>query len=328
MKQKKSNSIETLLDERGRLRHPFWSAQEEYSYNHDRISRLRSREWEQFQLLGEGFVFRLLFGHFRGIGLCRAAFTDLKTGEYSISGPIKLFSGDSYTLDYELSQPYHFFRDEEDFFLSLDNDGQFYRLRCHTSEYNVELMLPLSGDMLISAAPFQNLRRFFYAGRRVFDELRGEVSFHEKSYSLSGAFASLESCRAVLPLKTARVFCSGCQVIDGHSLSLVFGWGFGYTGAGLENGLFLDGELMKLNRVREKRKGSFLTESRFFSEDGSVDLRFTPARDELFARDLRLLYFRSHCTVGSFSGTVNIRGSGEVKIENMPVLCEHSRFCF
>ena len=87
-------------------------------------------------------------------------------------------------------------------------------------------------------------------------------------------------------------------------------------------------EVLKLNRLRESRKGDFLRESRIFSEDGAVELRFTPWRDELFARDIRLLYFRSHCTVGKLSGTIDIGGYGTINIENVPILCEHSRFRF
>lgn len=329
MSHKESNkNTNILLAERGKLTRAFWSASEETEYNRDHLSRHRLREWEQFQLLGGNYVFRLLFGHFGSVGLCRAAFTDLSTGEYSISGPIKVFSGDAYYLDHSLFQPYHFLRDEGGFFLSLDFDGDFYRLRCRTESFDVELMLPHSGDMLISAAPFRQSRKFFYAGREVFPELRGSVQFNGREYELTNAFAARESCRGVLPKKCSRVYCSGSQLKDGHSLSFVFGWGFGYMGAGLENGLFVDGTLVKLNRVREARKGSFMTPSRFRSEDGSVDLRFTPKRDELFARDYRLLYFRSHCTVGTVSGTIQLRGVGELQIEDMPVLCEHSRFCF
>ena len=328
MKRGSNEKKTLLLSDRGKLNRSFWSAAEETEYNREQQSRFRAREWEQFQLLGDGFVFRLLFGQLGPVGLCRAAFTDLSTGEYCISGPMQLFSGDSYSLDYAVSQPHHFFRDEADLFMSLDYDGQYYRLRCHGERFDVELMLPFGGDMLFSAAPFKNPRRFFYAGRKVFPELRGSVSFDGQSYTLAGAFASMESCRAALPRKTARVYCSGAQVKDGHSLAFVFGWGFGYTAAGLENGLFVDGSLMKLNRVREQRKGSFMTPARFVSEDGAVDLRFTPKRDELFARDLRLLYFRSHCTVGTVSGRVRLRGVGELPIEAMPALCEHSRFCF
>ncbi len=326
-KQRKKNAG-LLLAERGKLTRAFWSASEETDYNRENVSRRRLREWEQFQLLGGNYVFRLLFGHFGSVGLCRAAFTDLSTGEYSISGPIKAFSGDAYFLDHSLTQPYHFLRDEGGFFLSLDFDGGYYRLRCRSDSFDVELMLPHRGDMLISAAPFRQSRKFFYAGREVFPELLGSVCFKGREYELSGSFAARESCRGVLQRKCSRVYCSGSQRKDGHSLSLVFGWGFGYTGAGLENGLFVDGKLMKLNRVREARKGSFMKPSRFRSEDGSVDLVFTPKRDELFARDYRLLYFRSHCTVGTVSGRIQLRGVGELPVENMSVMCEHSRFCF
>ena len=317
-----------LLDEKGKLPRSFWAASEQCEYNRERVSRSRGREWELLQLSGGNYVFRLLFGHFGSLGLCRASFTDLKTGEHTVTGPIKLLSGDGYFLDYGVTEPRHLYRNEAGFFLSLDFDGAFYRFRCHAKKFDVELMMPRSGDTLVSAAPFDNPRRFFYAGRELFPELRGLVRFAGRDYSLKNAFVSLESCRAALPRKSARVYGSGCQEKNGHSLGLVFGWGFGYTGAGLENGVFLDGKLVKLNRVREARKGSFMTPGRFYTEDGTVDLRFTPKRDELFVKDYRLLYFRSHCTVGTLSGTVKLRGIGDMKLDNFPFLCEHSRFCF
>lgn len=328
MKKVSSNDAIQLLDEKGRLLRSFWSSEEQSEYNRERVSCIRCREWELYQLLGKNYVFRLLFGHAGGIGFCRAVFTDLKTGEYSISGPMKLFSGDGFFLEYGVMQNHHFFRDEAGFFLTLDYDGQFYRLRCHAEKYDVELMLPVMGDALISAAPYRNRRQFFYAGRRIFSELRGSVRFLGRSYSLQNAFVSAESCRAVLPRKSARVYCSAGQSVDGHTLSLLFGWGFGSALAGLENAAFLDGKLIKLNRVREERKGSFMSPSRFFTEDGVVELCFTPRRDELFAKDYRLVYLRSHCTVGTLSGSLKLPGEEAMQITAMPVLCEHSRFCF
>ncbi len=125
-----------------------------------------------------------------------------------------------------------------------------------------------------------------------------------------------------------RVYCSGSLTKEGHSLSLILGWGFGYASDGLENALLVDGQIIKLNRVHEKRGKSYLSPCRFLSEDGSVELLFTPLRDELFSKDFRLLYFRSHCTVGTASGKVNLGGWGTVEIDSMPMLCEHSQFCF
>ncbi len=314
-----------LLDGRGRLLRSFWDTQEDKEYNRDRLSRLRGKEWEHFQLLGRNYVFRLLFGHFGGIGFCRAVFTDLRTGRYSLSGPLQLSSGDSFHLDYGVSQPHHFYRDQDGFFLSLDHDWDFCRIRCHTDEFDVELMLPVDGDPLISAAPGRDPKHFFYCGRRVYPSLRGAVSFLGRSYSLQDAFVASESCRAVLPFQSSRIFCCGSQIREDHSLSLILGWGLGYAGAGLENALFLDGKLVKLNRVREERQGNYLEPCRFYSDDGSVDLIYQPLRDELFARDYRLLYFRSHCSTGFASGNVELRGKGTITIDRLPMICERTQ---
>lgn len=317
-----------LLDARGRLLRSFWSTDAERSYARESVSRLRGREWELYQLLGEDCVFRLLYGRVGPLGVCRASFTDLRTGRYCISGPLRFFPGDRFTVDFTAGEPHHILCEDKDFFLSLDYDGRFHRLRCYCGEFDVELMLPDASETLYTASPFEKLHHFFYAGRQVFSELRGCVRFREKEYSLESAFAFYESGRGAFPMECRRVLGCACQIREGHSLALLFGWGFGYAGSGLENALFLDGEVLKLNRLRESRKGDFLRESRIFSEDGAVELRFTPWRDELFARDIRLLYFRSHCTVGKLSGTIDVGGYGTINIENVPILCEHSRFRF
>lgn len=327
MQQNDLYQSNALFNQRGRLSYAFWSESEEKDYNRDRLWKLRLREWEEYQLLGRNFVFRLLFGHFGNIGFCRAVFTDLRTGRYSMAGPISLTSGDDYHLDYNLTQPHHFYAIQKGLFLSLDFDGVFHRLRCHTSNFDVELMLPEQGNMLISANSYDKTRHFFYNARRVFPQLRGQILFMGREYSLRNAFACAESGRAVLPFSCSRLFCCGSKADGEHSISLLLGWGFG-SAQGLENALFLDGKLIKLKRMDELSQGENAPLIHFSSEDGAVDLLFKPLRTEFFNKDFRLLYFRNQSSVGYANGTVKIGEGKEITIDRLPMICQRSQCRF
>ena len=110
-------------------------------------------------------------------------------------------------------------------------------------------------------------------------------------------------------------------------MAILLGWGFGYARAGTENACFVDGELLKLNRVREKRGGeSYLEDARFRTEEGRLILSYRPERDHFVEKKWLPLRIRSHRTVGHVNGRLLLEDGTPLTIRDMPFLCEHSHF--
>ena len=317
-----------LLDKKGRLLRSSWAAEDLFIYNKENALRVGQKEWEYYQVFDERFVFRLLYGHSGLIALARAEFWDTESGRHFVSGPVKWFPGDGYDMEFSPEDPHHIYTEEGNFFLSLDYDGKYRRLRCRAGSFDVELMLPKFGDALATATPFKHRRQFYYGFRRVFPELRGKVTLNGIEYPLSeSTFACAESGRGVLPRKLSRVCGIGCGEAEGHKVAILLGWGFGYARAGTENACFVDGELLKLNRVREKRGGeSYLEDARFRTEEGRLILSYRPERDHFVEKKWLPLRIRSHRTVGHVNGRLLLEDGTPLTIRDMPFLCEHSHF--
>ena len=102
--------------------------------------------------------------------------------------------------------------EEENFFLSLDYDGRYRRLRCRGGAFDVELMLPKNGCALSTANPFRRRRQFYCGFRRIFPELRGRVTLNGQDYPLgerSFAVAALVLSLLILIAACALVFFFG-----------------------------------------------------------------------------------------------------------------------
>ena len=317
-----------LLDKKGRLQRSSWAAEDLFIYNRENAARLGQKEWEYYQVWDPRFVFRLLYGHSRLTALVRAEFWDTESGRHFVSGPVKWLPGDSFDLEFGPEDPHHLYMEEGNFFLSLDYDGRYRRLRCRGGAFDVELMLPRSDLALATATPFNRRRQFYYGFRRIFPELRGKVTLNEIEYPLGdGTFVCVESGRGVMPRQLGRVCGVGCGEAEGHQVAVLLGWGFGYARAGSENACFVDGELLKLNRVREKRGGeSYLEDARFRTEDGRLQLNFRPEQDHFVEKKWLPLQIRSHRTVGKAEGRLMLLDGTPLVIRDLPFLCEHSRF--
>ena len=325
--QRQTTARMPLLDRKGRVLRSSWAAEDLFIYNKEAVAFGGVKEWEYYQLFDERFVFRLLYGHSRFVGLARGEFWDRESGRHFVTGPVKFFPGDSYDLDFSAEDPHHLYVEEENFLLSLDYDGRYRRLRCRGGAFDVELMLPKNGCALSTANPFRRRRQFYCGFRRIFPELRGRVTLNGQDYPLGErSFAVAESGRGLLPRRLSRVCGVGCGEVGGRRVAILMGWGFGYATAGTENALFVDGELIKLNRIREKRAGeSFLERSRFSTGEGRLVLDYDPEEDHYVRKKFPMLDLDSHRTVGTVSGRI-LLPEEELTVTELPFLCEHSHF--
>ena len=82
--QRQTTARMPLLDRKGRVLRSSWAAEDLFIYNKEAVAFGGAKEWEYYQLFDERFVFRLLYGHSRFVGLARGEFWDRESGRHFV----------------------------------------------------------------------------------------------------------------------------------------------------------------------------------------------------------------------------------------------------
>ncbi|CUI09133.1 DUF2804 domain-containing protein [Massilia sp. P8910] len=128
--------------------------------------------------------------------------------------------------------------------------------------------------------------------------LTGTVRVGERAYQLDGGVASFDYSNGLLARNTAWRWASA------HSLELGFNVQAGYFGAH-ENALWLDGRLIGLGAATfEFVEGDPMAPWHVFTDDGLLDLHFTPEGARREDKNLLVAASRYVQPIGTFSGWV------------------------
>lgn len=128
--------------------------------------------------------------------------------------------------------------------------------------------------------------------------LAGSVRAGAARYRLDGGVASFDYSNGLLERDTAWRWASA------HDLTLGFNLQAGYFGA-CENALWLDGELIGLGAARfDYDAADPLAPWQVSTDDGLLDLRFTPEGARREDKNLLIAASRYVQPIGTFSGTV------------------------
>ena len=92
-----------LLNEKGRLARPGWSAQDNFIYNKEAAGGGLS-EWERYFVTGASFALEISYGHTRSGGIAEVRLTDPETDERYASGTVQAFPGDAFDLDFSCGE--------------------------------------------------------------------------------------------------------------------------------------------------------------------------------------------------------------------------------
>ena len=313
-----------LLDEKGKLYRSGWSTGDVFLYNKEELRRGQPRkEWEFYRLFDRRFSLQLLWGHAGYVGEVRAELLDLETGRRWQAGKRQLFPGDSFDTDFSGGEPHRLKYEDDGFFLMLDCDGEYRRIRCRGSGFDVELMCPEAGDALATAAALAKKRQFVSQFKRNFPDVRGRIRVGGNEHLIGAdSFLFLRSCRGVFPRESSWFWGSGSARLGEHILGINLGWGMGRISHCTENVLFWDGEAQKLSRCRRSSSGDMEHGFLLEDEDGRLRLHFTPFYDQrqekkglLYRSDLRCLY-------GTVSGVVRLADGSRQTVEEVPFCCE------
>ena len=313
-----------LLDEKGRLYRSGWSTGDVFLYNKEELRRgARRKEWEFYRLFNRRFSLQLTWGHTGLVGEVRAVLIDLETGRSWQAGKKQRFPGDSLDTDFSGGEPHRLKYEDDGFFLSLDFDGTYRRIRCRAAAFDVELMCPEEGDAFATAAPFGKKKQFVSQYKKNYLDVRGRIKVGGSEYRIDEeSFLFLRSCRGIWPRESSWFWGCGTARVGEHILGINLGWGAGRITNCTENVIFWDGEAQKLSRCRRRGDGDMGRSFQLEDEDGRLRLRFTPHYDH--RTEKRSLLCRSDCRqlFGSVSGIVRLDDGSVQRLTDAPFCCE------
>ncbi len=315
-----------LLTPKGRLAAPGWGVGDVFDYNKERLAgSKRRREWEFYQVSNSRFAFQIAYGHGPYAGRVSVTLVDFDTGEKVRSGKVRLFPGDELDLDFSSADPHSLKYEDDDLLLSIGFDGTTRRITARSDRFDADLFCPEEGDAIAVAAPYGR-RNFLYQYKKVFQDLSGHVHMHKLDYRLdSETFLVLSSGRGVLPYQNARIWAAGAVQQGEDLLALSLGEDFGPEGEPTENALFLNGSLIKLNRVNFKFKPEEPKRPwRISDSDKRLRLEFFPDYDNFDRFNYLAADVRRHQLFGKLFGTVILPGEREFRLEDVHFFVEHS----
>ena len=204
-----------LLNEKGKLARPGWSAQDDFIYNKEAAGGGLS-EWERYFVTGASFALEISYGHTRSGGIAEVRLTDLETDERYASGTVQAFPGDAFDLDFSCGEEHTVKFENDDLYLLLTHYGGVRRIQFRSERFEGDLSCANDGDGIYTAEALAG-KQFYYRGFRCFPGLSGYLRMHNRDLPLDGqTFLFSESVRAVMPRGDVYLRAFGSACVDGH----------------------------------------------------------------------------------------------------------------
>jgi len=173
---------------------------------------------------------------------------------------------------------------------------------------------PSNHESMVIVIPIKD-KRFYYNRKINCMPASGSVEYQGKIFTMNPAncFANLDWGRGIWEYKSFWVWSSASGLLeDGRRVGLNMGFGFGDTSQATENCLILDGVIHKLELINYSYSNKdFKAPWSMKSEDGRLDLLFTPFFERVAKTDLKVLSSEVHQMFGKYNGTV-ITDQGEI----------------
>lgn len=184
----------------------------------------------------------------------------------------------------------------------------------------VAFSVPAEHESMTIVIPIRN-RRFYYNRKINCMPAQGWVEFEGQRHELTPttALGNLDWGRGVWEYNSFWVWSSASGFLaDGRTLGLNLGFGFGDTSAATENAVILDGCIHKLGRVDYTYSSKHFMDPWYMrSDDGRLDLQFTPFFERVAKTDALVLASEVHQMFGKYSGSFKSDSGEPIEIKDI-----------
>ncbi len=323
-----------LLDDKGHLRELGYAKKMLLEYNPENIrltpsallNRLRLKEWDYYATTGPDYFFSVTVSHVGYIGLVFAYFIDFVTKKMldrtlvlplgrGCELPRRSDRGD---VHFRQGRVHVDFRRESDRRL-IHVDWPRFSSRADL-QAELELCQPPDLDSIVMCTPMEG-SCFYYNHKVNCMPTTGVIILGDRRLEPQPdrALSSLDWGRGVWPYRTFWNWASASGFLpDGRSLGLNLGIGFGDLSAATENCFYLDGRMTKLEQLPfDYSPQDFMLPWRFTSNDGKLDLVFTPFFDRPSMFNLGVLSTKVHQMFGHYDGTLITDAGEKIRVDRL-----------
>lgn len=326
-----------LLDESGNLCEAGFAYKMVKKYDRSKIKAGKSRikEWDYYYIGNNehGVAFTIDDNSLYGLG--SVSILDFINKKYITKSSMKFFTNGKVGFP-SSSDAGDITWEDKNYYLHFVNHDKVRTIDVKVKEYEDKKpfeahfdLEEMMDDSMVIATPFNKPRHFYYNEKKNCIKASGYYIFDGEKieFSSDNTFAILDWGRGVWTYKNTW-YWSGLSGKSGDKLvGFNLGYGFGDTSQASENMLFYDLKAYKLEDVTfeipqdEKGNYKYLEPWKIKSNDGSIDLDFTPILDRCDNTDFVILKSLQHQVFGVFNGTIKA-GDVVVKIDNIVSFAE------
>ena len=321
-----------LLDENGNLKHKGYSTSLILDYKREMIkaNKMRIKEWDYYLIYNKNYAIALTIDDNSYMGLVSASFINFNEKWEKTVSPMFWFpkgkvnlppsskEGNSIKEDKGYSFKFLVEKDKRILDCKIDNFLNKKPYSIYFELYNEPQ------DSMVIATPFNKEKHFYYNQKIVGFKAKGKVCIDDKTIEFDDdTYALLDWGRGVWTYKNTWYWGSGCGKVDNDIFGFNLGYGFGDTSSASENMLFLNGKATKLDKVtfnipQTKKGDDYLSPWEIVSNDGSLNLVFTPIIDRSSNTNAIIIQSNQHQVFGKLNGLVKI---GNKQIELKDFIC-------
>ncbi len=316
-----------LLDTNGRLSQIGWARQPLLDCNLEAarffplraLQRFRIKRWDYYAVFSPRRFFSATIAD---LGYAANLFVytlDFETGELHEEGivaplgkgvvlPRNSDTGNSHYSDRHLRLDFNLHPGHRHLSVSWP---EFHAGRGITAE--IDLTAPEEYESMNIVIPIGK-QRFYYNRKINCMPAEGWIHYGDSTETLdpSSSLGSLDWGRGVWDYQSFWNWASASgYLLDGRTLGLNLGCGFGDLSRAGENAIILNNRIHKLEAVAfDYHPGDYMQPWKFYDEEGRLDLIFTPFKDRLATTNLGIIRSQVHQMFGRYNG-IAITDDGE-----------------
>ena len=323
-----------LLDENGVLKEAGYATSLVRRYDRSAIrgGSLRIKEWDYYCISDGNIVLALTIADNSYMSMESVSLLNLSENWQSTFSSIAPFSLGKYHFP-STSEKGDIAVEKEGYALRFENDGEKRVLTVRWDKFaggkplTARIVLTDEPeDSMVIATPFPKKKTAFYYNQKI-NCLRaeGDITHDGRTYVFNKdtATAVLDWGRGVWTYNNTWYWGSASGYVDGVRFGMNLGYGFGDTSAASENMLFYDGKAHKLDQIdfgipkTADGKDDFMRPWHITSNDGRLDLIFTPAMDRASRTSVVVIESDQHQVFGHFNGKAVLDDGTELAIKDL-----------
>ena len=323
----------------GWARQPYWDSnlEDAHFYTLKPFQAFRTKRWDYYAIFTPQRFISATIADLGYAGNLFAYTVDFETGKFHEEGLVIPF-GKGVTLPRNSTQGDSHF-ENKDASLHFTLEGNTRRINVSWPGFDagkgfdadITLTMPEGQESMSIVIPIEG-KRFYYNRKINCMPAAGTFRYGEVEETLhpESSLGSLDWGRGVWAYSSFWNWASASgYLLDGRTLGLNIGKGFGDTSKASEDAIIVDGRVHKLDRISfEYDPQDYMKPWRFEENNGRLALDFVPFTERVAVSNLGIIYSEVHQMFGRYSGQVVTDEGETIKVKDLIGFAEehHARW--